>query len=156
MPGHKCHRYIIEIIILCTVHIYAYVTGLRKTDQIVTLGLFHFSGPANGHTRTLHILSRLGGLVCFSRVSFANPINSWLRQWDPCGGCYIDGFGLKFTPVVRDVLYALQACLGLWLALLGPIANPNSPNWRFNLPLASHPRYPPPPSNPPPPTHPPL
>ena len=56
-----------------------YVTGFWKTDQIVTLGLFHFIGPANGHTRTLHIHSantRLGGLVCFSRASFADPVNS--------------------------------------------------------------------------------
>ena len=55
-----------------------YVTGFWKTNQIVTLGLF-FIGPANGHTRTLHIhsaITRLGGLVCFSRASFANPVNS--------------------------------------------------------------------------------
>ena len=59
--------------------VYIYVTGFWKTDQIVTLGLFHFIGPANGHTCTLHIhsaITRLGGLVCFSRASFANPINS--------------------------------------------------------------------------------
>ena len=33
------------------------------TDQIVTLGLFHFIGPTNGYTRKLHIHSasiRLG------------------------------------------------------------------------------------------------
>ena len=56
----------------------SYVTGFWKTDQNVTLGLFYFIGPANGHTRTLHIhsaITRLGGLVCFSRVSFADPVN---------------------------------------------------------------------------------
>ena len=56
-----------------------YVPGFWKTDQIVTLGLFDFIGPANGHTRTLHIhsvIARLGGLVCFSRASFADPVNS--------------------------------------------------------------------------------
>ena len=40
-----------------------YVTGFGKTDQNVTLGLFHFIGPTNGYTRTLHIHSasiRLG------------------------------------------------------------------------------------------------
>ena len=40
-----------------------YVTGFWKTDQIVTLGQFHFIGPANGYTHTLHIhtaIIRLG------------------------------------------------------------------------------------------------
>ena len=40
-----------------------YVTGFWKTDQIVTLVLFHFIGPTNGYTRTPHIHSasiRLG------------------------------------------------------------------------------------------------
>ena len=40
-----------------------YVTGFWKTDRIVTLGLFHFIGPANGYTHTLHIhtaIIRLG------------------------------------------------------------------------------------------------
>ena len=40
-----------------------YVTGLWKTDRIVTLSLFHFIGPANGYTYTLHIhttIIRLG------------------------------------------------------------------------------------------------
>ena len=43
-------------------------------------------GPANGYTCTLHINSaiiRLGSLACFSRVTFADPVNSWLRQWNP-------------------------------------------------------------------------
>ena len=34
-----------------------YVTGFWKTNQIVTLSLFHFIGPTNGYTRTLHIHS---------------------------------------------------------------------------------------------------
>ena len=40
-----------------------YVTGFWKTDRNVTLGLFHFIGPANGYTHTLHIrtaIVRLG------------------------------------------------------------------------------------------------
>ena len=40
-----------------------YVTGFWKTDQNVTLGLFHFIGPANGYTHTLQIhtaIVRLG------------------------------------------------------------------------------------------------
>ena len=54
-----------------------YVTGYWKTGRIGTLGLglFHFIGSANGYT----------WLVCFSIASFADPINSWLRQWDPWG-----------------------------------------------------------------------
>ena len=50
-----------------------YVTGFWKANHIVTLGLFHFIGPANGYTCTLHIHSaiiRFGWLVCFSRVNF--------------------------------------------------------------------------------------
>ena len=125
------------------------MTGSWKTEQIVTLGLFHFIDPANGYTRTLHIhstITRLGGLVCFSRVSFADPVNSSLRQWDPWGR-YMEGMVLKFTPEMEDVSYAIQACLGLWLALLGPIASPNNPNGRFNRPPASHPPHPPTPYN---------
>ena len=56
-----------------------YVTGFWNTDQIVTLGLFYFIGTANGYTCTLHIhsaITMLGGLVCFSRVSFADPVSS--------------------------------------------------------------------------------
>ena len=34
------------------------VTGIWKTDQIVTLGLFHFIGPANGYICTLHIATQ--------------------------------------------------------------------------------------------------
>ena len=40
-----------------------YVTGFWKTDRNVTLGLFHFIGPANAYTHTLHIrtaIIRLG------------------------------------------------------------------------------------------------
>ena len=63
-----------------------YVTGFWKTDRIVTLGLFHFIGPANGYTCTLHIhsvITGLGWVVYFSRASFAGPVNSRLRQWYP-------------------------------------------------------------------------
>ena len=62
----------------------------------------------------------------------------------------MEGMGLKFTPGKGDVYYAIQACLGLLLALLGLIASPNSLNRWFSLPPASHP--PPPPA--PPPSHP--
>ena len=49
------------------------------------------------------------------------------------------------------VSYVIQACLGLWLALLGPMARPNSPTGGLSLPPASHPPLP---STPPPPIHP--
>ena len=55
------------------------VTGFWKTNQTVILDLFHFIGPANDHTRTLYIhsvITRLGGLVCFSRASIADLVNS--------------------------------------------------------------------------------
>ena len=54
--------------------------------------------------------------------------------------------GSEIHPSDRDrSINTIQACLGLWLALPGPIANPNGPNGGFNLPPASHP---------PPPIHP--
>ena len=43
-------------------HKYVYaidVTGFWNTKQIVTLGLFHFTGPANGYTHTLPIHSAI-------------------------------------------------------------------------------------------------
>ena len=50
----------------------------------------------------------------------------------------MEGMGLKFAPVTWKHLYAIQTCLGLWLAFLGTIASPNSPNGGFNLCPASH------------------
>ena len=44
----------------------AYVTGFLKTDRIVTLGLLHFIGPANGYTCTLHIHNAILSLVDWS------------------------------------------------------------------------------------------
>ena len=93
---------------------FLFETGFWKADQIVTLGLFHFIGPANGYTCTLHIhnaITRLGRLVCFSRASFANPVNLRLRQWDPWRTLH----GLKFTPVIRRHLLSN-------LSMFGPMA----------------------------------
>ena len=36
-----------------------YVTGFWKTDQNITLDLFHFIGPANAYTHTLSIHSAI-------------------------------------------------------------------------------------------------
>ena len=55
-----------------------YVTGFCKINKIVTLGCFHFIGPANGYSCTLYIhgvINRLSLLVYFSRASFANAVN---------------------------------------------------------------------------------
>ena len=64
----------------------------------------------------------------------------------------MEGMGVQFTPGIgRLSINTIQTCLGLWLALLGPIASPNNPKKGFNPPLASHPFPPPtqPPSHPP-------
>ena len=126
-----------------------------KTDQIVKLGLFHFFGPANGHTHTFHIhstITRLGGLVCYSRASFANPVS---RNWDngTHGGTTGKAWGQKFTQVMGRCLLCHSCMFGpIWLAPLGPIASPNNPNESFNLLPASLP--PPPPAPPLPSPHP--
>ena len=108
-----------------------YVTRFWKTDWIVTLGLFHFIGPADGYTCTLHIhsaITRLGWLVCFSRVSFADPVNSWLRQWDPWRVLH-GRHECEVHPSNRETsINAIKTCLGLWLVLMGLIASTNSPN----------------------------
>ena len=44
---------------IATYILYSYVIGFWKIEQIVTLGLFHFTGPANGYTCTLHIYSAI-------------------------------------------------------------------------------------------------
>ena len=72
--------------LVCNPDNYIFVTGFWKTGQIVTLGLFHFIGPTNSYTHTLPThsgITRLSWLACFSRVSFADPVNLLLRQWDP-------------------------------------------------------------------------
>ena len=46
---------------MCTIHTYMRLD--LETDLIVTLGLFHFIGPANDYTCALHIdngITRLG------------------------------------------------------------------------------------------------
>ena len=94
----------------------------------------------------------LSWLVCFSRADFADHVKSRLRQWDLWRA--LDGrYGSEIHPCVGETSFkALQSCLGLWLTLLGLIANPNSPVGKHNPPPASHS---PPPPTPPPPTRPP-
>ena len=134
---------------------YLNVTEYWKTDHVRTFGQLLFIGPANSHTHTLPVhccINGLSWLVCFSRHGFADRVKSRLRQWDPWRA--LDGrYGSDIHPCVGETsLKALQSCLGLWLALLGLIATPNSPVGWCNPPPASHP--PPPPT--PPPSHPPT
>ena len=109
-----------------------YVTGFWITYRIVTLGLFHFIGPANGYTCTLHIhsaITRLGGLVCFSRVSFVDPVNSLLRQWDPWG-CYMEGMGLKFTPLMGRRLLHHSSMFGPMAGTSGTHSYHKQSKWK--------------------------
>ena len=140
------------IIIIHSSHWTTYVTGYWKTDHNVTLDQLHFIGPANSHTHALSMhwcITGLSWLVCFSRAGFADCVKSRLRQWDPWRA--LDGrCGSDIHPCVGETsLKALQSCLGVWLALLGLIATPNSPVGWCNPPPASHPP-PPPPTRPPP------
>ena len=45
-------------------------------------------------------------------------------------GRYMEGMAVKFTPAIgiRLLIPLIQACLGLWLELLRPMASPNGPN----------------------------
>ena len=139
---------------LVKAHFLLYVTEYWKTDHVRTFGQLLFIGPANSHTHTLPVhccINGLSWLVCFSRHGFADRVKSRLRQWDPWRA--LDGrYGSDIHPCVGETsLKALQSCLGLWLALLGLIATPNSPVGRCNPPPASHPPHPP--SHPPAPLH---
>ena len=127
------------------------MTGYWKTNHNVTLDQLHFIDPANSYTHapSMHCcITGLSWLVCFSRADFADRVKSRLRQWDPWRA--LDGrYGSDIHPCVGETsLNALQSCLGLWLALLGLIATPNSLIGRYNPPPASHP--PPPPTSHPP------
>ena len=78
------------------------MTGFWKTDQNVTLGLFHFIGPANSHTHTLHLYLRtvaLPGLADWS--AFADHVKSQLRQRGPWRT--LDGrYGSDIHPCVSE------------------------------------------------------
>ena len=121
------------------------VTGFAKIDHKVTLSQLHFIGPANSHTHTLPMhccIDGLSWLVCFSGAGFADHVKSRLRQWGPWRA--LDGrYGSDIHPCVGEAtIKALQACLGLWLVVLGHIATPNSLIGRCNPPPATHPPTP--------------
>ena len=136
--------------------LHTYVTEFWNTDQIATLGLFHFIGLTNGYTFTLHIYSaitRLGWLVCFFRKSFVNPVNLQLRQWDPWRalhgkhGSEIDLSGSETSPRPFKFVWAygwyfldsylVQTVLveGLTRLLLSTLPTPSSytcHSWYYN------------------------
>ena len=66
-----------------------YVTGFWKTDRNVTLGLFHFIGPANAYTHTLHIRNGTRG------------------------GRYMEGMVVKFTSWMGRRLLRHSSVFGL-------------------------------------------
>ena len=119
------------------------VTGFWITNQIVTLSLFRFIGPANGYTCIPHIhsaIARLVWLFCFCRVSFADPVNFGLRQWDSrraLHGRHVSEIHLSD----RRRLLCHSSMFG-WLALLRLITSPNRLNGEFNpLRLPTHPLH---------------
>ena len=71
------------------------------------------------------------------------PCKFMTETWDPWRALH-GRHGSEIHPSDRETsVSTVQACLGLWLALLGPIASPNGPNGRFNPPPPSHPPPPP-------------
>ena len=118
---------------------------ILENRPIVTLGLFHFTGPANGYTHTLPnhsaitiTITRLDSLVCFSRVSFSNHVNSRPTQWDPWRALH-GRHGSEIHPSDRET--SIRPSEGVWAYgwhFLDSIASPNSPKGGFNPPPASH------------------
>ena len=129
---------------------------IRKPTQNCHTRPILFYCQTNGYTRTLHYHSvsiKLGWLVCFSRATFAYPVNSWLRQSDGThGGDYMEGMGLKFTPGMGRRLLRNSSMFGPLAGSSGTYCYPSGPYGWFSPPLASHPPPPPAPS----PSHPPT
>ena len=77
---------------------------------------------------------------------FADTVNLWLRQLDPWSMLF-ERHRCEIHPSNRVTsINTIQKCLGLWLAVLRPIAGPN-PNGGFSPLLAFHPPLPLPPTN---------
>ena len=97
-----------------------FVTGFWKTDQLVTLGLFHFIGQANSYTHTLYTHSQCHYQACSAGNGTVNAFQFWSQFCRPCkfmtktmgpikGTHYMEGIDLKFTPViVRHLLGPLS------------------------------------------------
>ena len=65
------------------IYVYMWLDFGKLTQLSYYVGLFHLIGSANSYTHTLSInsaINRIGWLVCFSRASFANHVNSQLKQ----------------------------------------------------------------------------
>ena len=62
------------------------------------------------------------------------------KTMGPIEGTIHGRHGCEIYPRDREMsINAIQTCVGLWLALLGPIASPNSPNRGFSPSPASSP-----------------
>ena len=107
---------------------------------------FRFIGLANSYTHTLPIhstITRLGWLVSFSGVSFADHVNSHLRKWDPWSALH----GRHGSEIhLSESETSLKPSKHVWTYgwhFLGLIASPNTPNRSFNPSPAMHPPTPP-------------
>ena len=132
-PSRECVFHVVNII---QAHMCDWILENRP---IVTLRLFHFTGPANGYTHTLPnhsaiTITRLDCLVCFSRVSFPTMTNSW-DPWSSLHGRHRS----EIHP--SDSKTSIRPSEGVWAYgwhFLDSIASPNSPKGGFNPPPASH------------------
>ena len=151
-----CVRVCVAILQLTTTYTICDWILENRPCKHINFGQLLFIGPANSHTHTLPVhccINGLSWLVCFSRHGFADHVKSRPRQWDPWRA--LDGrHGSDIHPCIGETsLKAHQSCLGLWPALLGHIATPNSQvGGLTHLRLPTHPLHPPhpPPTRPPP------
>ena len=112
------------------------MTGFWKADQI----LFHFIGSANNYTHTLPIhngiTKPIGWLVCFSRANFANYVQSQIRQWGSWRALH-ERHGSENDPSGSET--SLRSSRPMHMASISLTHRYfNSPNRRYNLPLAAH------------------
>ena len=124
---------------------YSYVTVFLITEQIVTVGLFHFSGSANSYTRTLHICAQchyqtwLTGVLFWSK--FCQPCLFTTKTMGSTEGATWKEWVWNST---SDGKTSLKSSKHVWTyGTLGLIASPNSSNKVFNPPLAIHSPLPP-------------
>ena len=86
------------------------MTGLEKTNQIVTVGLFPSIASANSYIHALPMHSAITR-VNFCRVSSADPVKSDLETVDSMEGRKC--MGLNVTPMLIRLLLGPLACLSL-------------------------------------------
>ena len=99
----------------CLMYVHKYVTGFWKTNQNVTLGLFHFIAPAKSHIHPLPVhscITSLSWLICISVQVLKSRLR---RQWCPWRALD-EGYGSDMHPVL------MRHLLGS-LGLSGPMTN---------------------------------